>query len=91
MQVQSLDWQHLLEEEMQPTPVFLPGKPHGQRRLVDYSPSDRKSQTRLSVNKMTHTHCSLCLRRSGLSKLTIIYHLMYNFLSQKLIQLCFDL
>ena len=21
-----------------PTPVFLPGKPHGQRRLVGYSP-----------------------------------------------------
>ena len=24
-----------LEEEMQPTPVFLPGKFHGQRGLVD--------------------------------------------------------
>ena len=22
----------------QPTPVFLPGEPHGQRRLVGYSP-----------------------------------------------------
>ena len=27
-----------LEEEMQPTPVFLPQKPHGQRSLVDCSP-----------------------------------------------------
>ena len=34
MQVQSLGWEDLLEEEMQPTPVFLPGKSHGQRRLA---------------------------------------------------------
>ena len=26
----------------QPTPVFLPGKPHGQRNLVGYSPWGRK-------------------------------------------------
>ena len=26
----------------QPTPVILPGKSHGQRSLVDYSPWDRK-------------------------------------------------
>ena len=25
-----------------PTPVFLPGKSHGQRNLVSYSPWDRK-------------------------------------------------
>ena len=29
----------------QPTPVFLPGKSHGQRRLVGYSPQGCKSQT----------------------------------------------
>ena len=28
-----------------PTPVFLPGKPHGRRSLVGYSPWGRKSQT----------------------------------------------
>ena len=27
-----------LEEGMQPTPVFLPGEPHGQRSLEGYSP-----------------------------------------------------
>ena len=27
----------------EPTPIFLPGKPHGQRRLVCYSSWDRKS------------------------------------------------
>ena len=36
--------------EMQPTPVFLPGKSHGQRNLVGYSPrghqeSDTTEQT----------------------------------------------
>ena len=29
----------------QPTPVFLPGKSHGQRSLADYSPGDHESQT----------------------------------------------
>ena len=28
--------------QWQPTPVLLPGKSHGQRSLVDYSPWDRK-------------------------------------------------
>ena len=31
-----------------PTPVFLPGKPHGQRSLVGYSPRGLKELTRLS-------------------------------------------
>ena len=38
--VQSLGWEDLLEKEMkwQPTPVFLPGKSHGWRNLVGYTP-----------------------------------------------------
>ena len=36
----------------QPTPIFLPGKFHGQRRLAGYSPWVSKSQTQLG----THTH-----------------------------------
>ena len=28
--------------ELQPTPVFLPGKSHGQRSLVGYNPGGRK-------------------------------------------------
>ena len=38
MQVQSLGWEDPLEEEMQPTPVFLPGESHGQKILAGYSP-----------------------------------------------------
>ena len=31
-----------------PTPVFLPGKSHGRRSLVGYSPWGHKERTRLS-------------------------------------------
>ena len=31
MQVQPVVWEDSLEMELQPTPVFLPGKSHGQR------------------------------------------------------------
>ena len=37
MWVQSLGQEDPLEKEMQPTPVFLPGKSHGQGSLVGYS------------------------------------------------------
>ena len=40
--VQSLGWEDPLEEGMQLTPVFLPGKSHEQRNLVGYSPWGRK-------------------------------------------------
>ena len=39
----------------QPTPVFLPGKSHGQRSLADYSPWGHKSQTQLSNETTTTT------------------------------------
>ena len=46
--VRFLGWEDPLERKWQPTPVFLPGEPHGQRSLTGYSPGDRKSQTQLS-------------------------------------------
>ena len=45
IQVQSLGQEASLKKDRQPTPVFLPGKIHGQRSLVGYSPWGRKSQT----------------------------------------------
>ena len=46
MGVQSLDQEDLLEEGMAPTPLFLPGKSHGQRSLAGYSPwSPKESDT----------------------------------------------
>ena len=41
-QIQSLDWEDPLEKEMQPTPLFLPEKSHGQRSLVGYSSKGQK-------------------------------------------------
>ena len=35
-----------LEEEMATHSIFLPGKPHGQRSLVGYSPRDYKESDR---------------------------------------------
>ena len=40
--VQSLDQEDLWRRKWQPTPVFLPGKSHGQRSLVGYSLWGRK-------------------------------------------------
>ena len=36
--LQSLGW----EKELEPTPVFLPGKSHGQRSLAGYSSWDQR-------------------------------------------------
>ena len=43
------------EEGRQPIPVFLPGKPHGQRSLVDRSPWGHKGVRRASVAVATWT------------------------------------
>ena len=43
-----------LTRKWQPTPVFLPGKSHGQRSLVGYSPGVTKSRTRLNMH-IVHT------------------------------------
>ena len=40
--VRSLGREDPLEKEMAPTPVFLPGKSHGQQSLADYSPGGCK-------------------------------------------------
>ena len=44
--------------EWQPTPVFLPREPHGQRSLVGYSPWGHKrvGQHLVTENVHTHTH-----------------------------------
>ena len=43
----------------QPAPVFLPGKFHGQRSLVDYRPRGRK-ESDMTKYTHTHTHTYLC-------------------------------
>ena len=40
----------------QPSPVFLPGKSHGQRSLAGYNPlSHRKPVHQLEIDKLQHT------------------------------------
>ena len=39
-------WEDPLEKGMTTTPVFLPGEAHGQRSLMDYSPSIYKPHFR---------------------------------------------
>ena len=46
--VRSLGGEEALEWAWQSTPGFLPGEPHGQRRLEGYSPWVTKTLTRLS-------------------------------------------
>ena len=49
--VRSLGREDPLKEERQPTPVLLPGKPHGQRSRAGYSPWGRKeSDTTQQLN-----------------------------------------
>ena len=48
----------------QPTPVFVPGKSHGQRSLADYSPwgckeSDTTEHTHTHTHTRTRTHVFL--------------------------------
>ena len=50
-QVRKIPWRR----KWQPTPVFLPGKSHGQRSLVGYSPWGHKESD--MTEQRTHTLC----------------------------------
>ena len=54
--VPSLGQEDPLERKWQSTPVLLPGKSHGQRRLVGYSPWGRKE---LDTTERLHFHFHL--------------------------------
>ena len=64
-QVQSLGWEDLLEKEMATSPVFLPGKSHGWRNLVDYSPWGRKES---DTTERLHFHFFSYMYRVQYSK-----------------------
>ena len=51
----------------QPTPVFLPGKSHGQRSLVGYSQqSHKKLDNWIQLKQLsTHTYLCYCLKEVG--------------------------
>ena len=55
-----LGWEDPWSRKWQPTPTFLPGKFHGQRRLAGYSPwgckeSDMTEHVRIPLNKQGQT------------------------------------
>ena len=52
--IRSLSWKDPLEEEMAPTPVFLPEKSHGQKSLAGYSPWGPK-ESGMTERLSTHT------------------------------------
>jgi len=54
--VQSLGWDISWRRKWQPTPVFLPGKSHGWRSLVGYSPWGCKE---LNTTEQLHFHVLL--------------------------------
>ena len=65
-QVWSLGWEEPLEKEMQPTPVFLPGKSDGQKSLVGYSPWSHKSWHDLAT-KLPYQYVSVHKIRDSFS------------------------
>ena len=52
--VSKIPWRRKLE----PTPVLLPGKFHGQKSASGYSPWDRKES---DTTEHSHTHTQVCI------------------------------
>ena len=63
-----------LEKEIEPTPVLLPGKFHGQRNLAGYSPRGCKKLTQLSDLHTTNT--AACHSRE--SRESLLYLILIN-------------
>ena len=55
-QAQSLDWENPLEKDLQLTPVFFPGKSHGQGSLIGLSPKGLKE---LDTTEWLSTHAHM--------------------------------
>ena len=70
--VRSLRWEDPWRRKWQPAPVFLPGKLHGPRNLVGYSPQgDKESGT----TGLTHMHTHTCFT-------VLCWFLLYNSVNQ---------
>ena len=55
----------------QPTPVFLPGKPHGQRSLTGYSPRGHKSDV---TERLALSHLILHIKLlQGIDHIPVLY------------------
>ena len=56
----------------QPTPVFQPGEPHGQRSLVGYSPQCRKESDTTSNLAYTHANTVATISAKELNSVCLI-------------------
>ena len=61
----------------QPTPVFLPGKSHGHRSLVDYSPWGHKESDTIEVTENTHIYVRVYIY---IYNWTDILYILYNYI-----------
>ena len=61
--VQSLGWEDPLRRKWQRTPVFLPGKSHGQRSLAGYSPWGRKRLRHDLVTKQQQQQTAVVMNK----------------------------
>ena len=80
MQVWSLGQEILWRRKWQPTPVFLPGEPHGQRRLAGYSPKGHKKS-----DATEHTHTRIISKTWHLSPLEFSLYYANNYFQAKVI------
>ena len=79
VQVQPLSQDDPLEKETQTAPVFLPGKSHGQRNLVGYSPWGRKeSDTTERLSMHTYTILALLLCISCTQQILLDYSMNFK-------------
>ena len=82
--VQSLGWADPLEKEMATTPVFLPGKFHGQRSLAGYSPWGCKElDTTLQRNNYHNKYHPYCLVIPLIDVSYKIFYFQFNTLGRK--------
>ena len=71
--VQSFGQEDPLEKEIEPTPIFLPGKSHGQRSLVSYSPwGSKELDMTEQLNNLYKETASLSLPFRMQSKFALI-------------------
>ena len=81
----------LWRRKWQPTPIFLPGESHGQRRLVGYSPWGCKkldTTERACVRVYTHTHTHPWISYIHLNHLVLVVSPETKESEVKVAQLC---
>ena len=71
----------LWRRKQQPTPIFLPGKYHAQRRLADCSPWGPRKVERNLATEQEHNKCRCFYRFMAVSSLEVFMFGFVSFLS----------